>query len=589
MANASFGSNRTFRVRIVMADSANGFESASDIDPNSTIGDMLDLQVERYPDRDALVNVEAGERYTYAEFRDEVDRVARGLMALDIERGQHVGIWATNYSEWVLTQFATAKIGAVMVNVNPAYRTHEIAYLLEQSEANALILIGRFRNSDYVGMLNEVVPELKDSNPGELNSHRFPYLRNVIHIVPHGDRDATTPDGMWSWQEMVARHVDVSAQQLADRQAGCRPDDPVNIQYTSGTTGNPKGAMLTHHNLVSNGLYVGDAIELTEEDRLCVPVPFYHCFGCVMGNLGCITHGSAIVIATEHFDPLKTLQAIEQERCTALYGVPTMFTAQLEHPEFDSFDVTSLRTGIMAGSPCPIEVMRQVIDKMGAHQMTIAYGQTEHSPVITQTLVTDSIERRVSTVGAVLPGVEARIVDHESGQILGPGVQGELQARSSMVMTGYYNLPEATAAAIDDEGWLHTGDLAEVDEDGYYKITGRLKDMIIRGGENVYPREIEEFLYTHPKISDVQVIGVPDERFGEEVMAWVMLRQGESADEEEIREFCRGKIAHFKVPRYVKVTEEFPMTVTGKIQKFRMREMAVEELGLQIASKIETA
>ena len=293
-----------------MADSANGFQSASGIDPNSTIGDMLDLQVERYPDRDALVNVEAGERYTYAEFRDEVDRVARGLMALGIDRGQHVGIWATNYSEWVLTQFATAKIGAVMVNVNPAYRTHEIAYLLEQSEANALILIGRFRNSDYAGMLNEVVPELKDSNPGELNSHRFPYLRNVIHIVPHDDRDATTPDGMWSWQEMVARHIDVSVDQLADRQSGCRPNDPVNIQYTSGTTGNPKGAMLTHHNLVSNGLYVGDAIELTEEDRLCVPVPFYHCFGCVMGNLGCITHGSAIVIATEHFDPLKTLQAI---------------------------------------------------------------------------------------------------------------------------------------------------------------------------------------------------------------------------------------------------------------------------------------
>ena len=562
---------------------------SNSVNPNSTIGDMLDLQADRFFDRDALVNVETGERFTYAGFRDEVERVARGLMALGIERGQHVGIWATNYSEWVLTQFATAKIGAVMVNVNPAYRTHEIAYVLEQSEANTLILIGRFRNSDYVGMLNEVVPELKDFNPGELSSQRFPYLRNVIHIPPHSDDGAPTPDGMLAWDEMVARHTEVSPEQLAERQAGCQPDDPVNIQYTSGTTGNPKGAMLTHHNLVSNGLYVGDAIELTEMDRLCVPVPFYHCFGCVMGNLGCITHGSAIIIATEHFDPLKTLQAVERERCTALYGVPTMFIAQLDHPEFDSFDVSSLRTGIMAGSPCPIEVMRQVIDKMGAHQMTIAYGQTEHSPVITQTLVTDSIERRVSTVGAVLPGVEARIVDTESGQILGPGVQGELQARSSMVMRGYYNMPEATASAIDDEGWLHTGDLAEVDGDGYYKITGRLKDMIIRGGENVYPREIEEFLYTHPKISDVQVIGVPDERFGEEVMAWVMLRQGESADEQEIREYCRGKIAHFKVPRYVKVTEEFPMTVTGKIQKFRMREMAVEELGLEVASQIETA
>ncbi len=573
-----------------MADNVDAIESASGINPNSTIGDVLDRQVERFAERDALVNVETGERYTYAEFRDEVERVARGLMALGIQRGHHVGIWATNYSQWVLTQFATAKIGAVMVNVNPAYRTHELAYVLEQSEANALILIGRFRNSNYAAMVNEVVPELKDSNPGELRSSQFPYLRNIICIPPHGDgTGAETPPGMWSWDEMVAKHSEVSPAQLAARQAECRPDDPINIQYTSGTTGNPKGAMLTHHNLVSNGLYVGDAIELTENDRLCVPVPFYHCFGCVMGNLGCITHGSAIIIASEHFDPLKTLQALEQERCTALYGVPTMFIAQLGHADFDRFDVSSLRTGIMAGSPCPIEVMRQVIDRMGAHQMTIAYGQTEHSPVITQTLVSDSIERRVSTVGAVLPGVEARIVDPESGEILGPGVQGELQARSSMVMRGYYNMPEATAAAIDGEGWLHTGDLAEVDEDGYYKITGRLKDMIIRGGENVYPREIEEFLYTHPKVSDVQVIGVPDERFGEEVMAWVMLRPGESADAEEIREFCQGRIAHFKVPRYVKVTEEFPMTVTGKIQKFRMREMAVEELGLQAASKIETA
>ena len=573
-----------------MGDSVNGINSASGVDPYSTIGDVLDRQAERFAERDALVNVETGERYTYGEFRDEVERVARGLMALGIQRGHHVGIWATNYSEWVLTQFATAKIGAVMVNVNPAYRTHELAYVLEQSEANAMILIGRFRNSDYAAMLNEVVPELKDSNPGELRSSQFPYLRNVICIPPHGDgADAETPAGMWAWDEMVAKHSEVSPEQLAARQSECLPDDPINIQYTSGTTGNPKGAMLTHHNLVSNGLYVGDAIELTENDRLCVPVPFYHCFGCVMGNLGCITHGSAIIIASEHFDPLKTLQALEQERCTALYGVPTMFIAQLGQADFDSFDVSSLRTGIMAGSPCPIEVMRQVIDRMGAHQMTIAYGQTEHSPVITQTLVSDSIERRVSTVGAVLPGVEARIVDPENGEILGPGIQGELQARSSMVMQGYYNMPEATAAAIDDEGWLHTGDLAEVDQDGYYKITGRLKDMIIRGGENVYPREIEEFLYTHPKISDVQVIGVPDERFGEEVMAWVMLRPGESAEAEEIREFCRGRIAHFKVPRYVKVTTEFPMTVTGKIQKFRMREMAVEELGLQTASQIETA
>ena len=575
-----------------MADSANVNGSSTGVDVNCTIGDMLDRQAERFADRDALVHFETGARYTYSEFRDGVDRVARGLMALGVQRGHHVGIWSTNYSEWVLTQFATAKIGAVMVNVNPAYRTHELAYVLEQSEANALILIGKFRNSDYVGMLNEVVPELQDSNPGGLNTSRLPYLRNVIFIPPHGNEDGAekeTPTGMWSWEEMIGKHGEVPSAQLSARQAECHPDDPVNIQYTSGTTGNPKGAMLTHHNLVANAVYVGDCIELTEDDRLCIPVPFYHCFGCVMGNLGCITHGSAIIVPSEHFDALKTLQALEKERCTALYGVPTMFIAQLDHPEFDSFKITSLRTGIMAGSPCPIEVMRQVIDRMGAHQMTIAYGQTEHSPVITQTLTSDSIERRVSTVGKVLPGVEARIADPETGEVLGPDVQGELQARSSMVMRGYYNMQDATASAIDDEGWLHTGDLATVDEDGYFKITGRLKDMIIRGGENVYPREIEEFLYTHPKISDVQVIGVPDERFVEEVMAWVVLKPGESADPDEIREYCRGKIAHYKIPRYVKVATEFPMTVTGKIQKFRMREMAVEELGLEAASQIETA
>ena len=572
-----------------MVESAGINGTASGVDTYSTIGNILDRQAERFAERDALVNFETGEKFTYSEFRDEVERVARGLMALGIRKGQHVGIWSTNYNEWVLTQFATAKIGAVMVNVNPAYRTHELAYVLEQSEANALIFIGRFRNSDYSAMVNEVVPELKDCNPGQLSSSQFPYLRHVVFIPPHSEPDAETPPGMWSWSEMVGRHTEVSREQMLARQSECDPDDPVNIQYTSGTTGNPKGAMLTHHNLVANGVYVGDCIELTENDRLCIPVPFYHCFGCVMGNLGCITHGSAIVIPAEHFDPLKTLQALDKERCTALYGVPTMFIAQLDHPEFDSFDLSSLRTGIMAGSPCPIEVMRQVIDRMGAHQMTIAYGQTEHSPVITQTLTSDSIERRVSTVGKVLPGVEARVVDPETGREVGPGVQGELQARSSMVMRGYYNMPEATSSTIDEEGWLRTGDLAEVDEDGYYKITGRLKDMIIRGGENVYPREIEEFLYTHPKVSDVQVIGVPDERFGEEVMAWVMLKPGESVDSEEIREFCRGRIAHFKVPRYVKVAEEFPMTVTGKIQKFRMREMAVEELGLQVASRIETA
>ena len=565
------------------------------IEPRSTMGEVLDRQAERFGGNDALVNVETGARFTYAQFRHEVRRVARGLMAIGIRRGDHVGIWATNYTEWALTQFATALIGAVMVNVNPAYRTHELAYLLEQSEANALILIGRFRSSDYGAMLNEVVPELAAARPGELRSARFPYLRNVIFIPPYAGAvapdaaDYPTPAGMWAWGEMLSRHSEVSPEQLAERQAQGRPDDPVNIQYTSGTTGNPKGAMLTHANLVANGLHVGDAIKLTPQDRLCVPVPFYHCFGCVMGNIGCVTHGSAIVIPSEHFDPLKTLQAVEQERCTALYGVPTMFIAELGHPEFENFDVSSLRTGIMAGSPCPIEVMRQVIDRMGAAEVTIAYGLTEASPVITQTATDDDIERRVSTVGRALPGVEVRLVDPDSGREVGPGEQGELLTRSGMVMQGYYNMPEATAAAIDADGWLHTGDLATADAQGYYRITGRLKDMIVRGGENVYPREIEEFLYTHPKVADVQVIGVPDERFVEEVMAWVRLKPGETADAEEIREFCRGQIAHYKIPRYIKFTNEFPMTVTGKIQKFRMRETAIEELGLQQASRIETA
>ena len=562
---------------------------AGSIDPRSTIGDVLDQQAERFGDRDALVHVETGARYTYTEFREEVDRVARGFLALGIQPGQHVGIWATNYTEWVLSQFATAKIGAVLVNVNPAYRTHELAYLLEQSETNALVLIGRFRTSDYVAMVNEVVPELRDSQPGELSSPRFPNLRHVIYVPSPSGPAAKTPAGMWAWRELVERGREISEAELQRRQAGCDPDDVVNIQYTSGTTGTPKGAMLTHQNLVANGLYVGDAMEMTEEDRLCIPVPFYHCFGCVMGNLGCVTHGATMVVPAEYFDPLKTLTAVAQEKCTALYGVPTMFIAQLGHPEFANFDLSSLRTGIMAGSPCPIEVMRQVIDQMGASEITIAYGLTEASPVVTQTLIGDPIERQVSTVGAALPNVEVKLVDPETDAEVATGEQGELCTRSSMVMKGYYNMPEATAAAIDRDGWLHSGDLATVNEDGYYKITGRLKDMIIRGGENVYPREIEEFLYTHPKVSDVQVIGVPDERFGEEVMAWVMLRPGESASEEEIREFCRGRIAHYKVPRYVKMTSEFPMTVTGKIQKFRMREMAVEELGLQQASQIETA
>ena len=566
------------------------------IDTRSTIGDILDIQTQRFAEREALVHAATGDRFNYREFHAEVERVARGLLSIGIAKGQHVGIWATNYTEWVLAQFATAKIGAVLVTVNPAYRTSELAYVLEQAQIGALILIGRFRapvltgrTSDYAGMVNEVVPELAAASPGELNSTRFPHLRHVIFIPPHDDASTPTPPGMWRWDDLLTLAEQTSPDDLRNSQAQCGPDDVINIQYTSGTTGNPKGAMLTHHNLLSNALHVGDAMEMDEHDRLCIPVPFYHCFGCVMGSLNCVVHGSTMIIPAERFDPLQTLRAISTERCTAVHGVPTMFIAQLGHPEFTNLDLSSLRTGIMAGSPCPIEVMREVIDRMGADRITIAYGQTEASPVVTQTLADDSIERRVSTVGKVLPGVEVRLVDPETGLVVGPGQQGELQTRSAMVMKGYFNMPEATADAIDADGWLHTGDLATVDEDGYYKITGRLKDMIIRGGENIYPREIEEFLYTHPQIDDVQVIGVPDERFGEEVMAWVRLKPDADATEESIRDFCRGKIAHYKVPRYVKFTDEFPMTVTGKIQKFRMREMAVEELGLQTAAGVQTA
>ena len=560
-----------------------------DLELRVTIGDLLDSQTELFAQRDALVHVEAGTRFTYREFKDECDRVARGLMALGIEKGQHVGIWVTNYSEWVVAQFATAKIGAVLVTVNPSYRTHELEYVLKQSEANALILIGQFRNSDYVSMANEVIPELKNSTPGELRCSKLPNLRHVVFIPTPSDPKTKTPDGMWSWEDVRLKASEVTGKELSKRQASCDPDDTINIQYTSGTTGNPKGAMLTHYNIVANGYYTGEGMRFTEEDRLCIPVPFYHCFGCVLGNLACVTHGSTMVIPSEYFDPLKTLEAVQKEKCTALHGVPTMFIAQLGHDRFSEFDLGALRTGMMAGSPCPIEVMRQVVDQMGASQITIGYGLTEASPVITLTRTEDTLERRVSTVGTALPNVEVKLVDPESGQDTPVGKQGELLTRSFMVMKGYYNLPEATNAAIDKHGWLHTGDLATVDDAGYYRITGRLKDMIIRGGENVYPREIEEFLYTHPKVADVQVIGVPDERFVEEVMAWVMLKPGEMCDDEEIRDFCKGKIAHYKIPRYIKMATEFPMTVTGKIQKFKMREMAIDELGLHSAAKIETA
>ena len=561
----------------------------SPADLKMTIGDLLDRQADRFGDRDALVHVDWDLRYTWSQFREECESIARGLMALGINKGDHVALWATNYPEWVIAQFATAQIGAVLVTVNPAYRTHELEYLLRQSDTTTLMLIGKFRSSDYVGMLQEVVPELAHSMPGQLQSEKLPGLRNVIYIPPHDGTAGACPQGMFSWADLRTIGEEVTPAALAQRQAECHPDDVICIMYTSGTTGNPKGVMLTHHNLVANATYTKEGLQFTEEDRLCIPVPFYHCFGSVLGTLCCATAAAAMVVPSEYFEPEKALVAVEKERCTAIHGVPTMFIAELEHANFDQFDLGSLRTGIMAGSPCPIEVMRQVIDRMGCREMTVGYGLTEAAPIITLTRSDDAIERRVSTVGTAVPYVEVKIVDPDTGEEVPVGEQGELCSRSFMNMKGYYKMPEATEAAIDADAWLHTGDLATVDADGYFKITGRSKDMIIRGGENVYPREIEEFLYTNPKVADVQVIGVPDQRFGEEIMAWVSLRAGQEATEEEIMDFCRGRIAHYKVPRYVKFVSEFPMTVTGKIQKYVMRDVSIQELQLEGAANVETA
>ena len=548
-----------------------------------TIGDLLDRQAARFGDHDALIHVEHGVRLTYAAFRDECNRVAKGLIALGVKKGDHVGIWATNYPEWVVAQFATAKIGAVLVTVNPSYRTYELEYLLKQSDTSTLILVASYRTSDYVAMLGELIPELREATPGDVRSARFPILKRVIFI------GRERHSGMILWSDLAQLGQAVSDDELARRQAACDPDDVINIQYTSGTTGFPKGAQLTHFNVVADASYIAACMKFSERDRLCIPVPFYHCFGCVLGTLCCVTRGAAMVIPAEYFDPLKTLTAVEQEACTALHGVPTMFIAELQHPDFARFSFPGLRTGIMAGSPCPIEVMKQVVERMGAKEITIAYGQTESSPVITQTRTDDPIELRVSTVGRALPNVEVKIVDPDSGEELPPGRQGELCTRGFIVMKGYYNMPEATAKAIDHDGWLHTGDLAVMDERGYCKITGRLKDMIIRGGENIYPREIEEFLYSHPKIADVQIVGVPDLKYGEEVLAWVKLKEGQTASADEVRDFCRDRIAHYKIPRYIKFVEEFPMTVTGKIQKYKIRDAAIEELQLQDAARVATA
>ena len=519
-----------------------------------TIGANFDRTVAAFPGRLALVDIPAGLRYSYAELKREVDALALGLLAAGIGKGDRVGIWSPNRAEWTVTQYATAKIGAILVNINPAYRTSELEFVLSQSGCTLLVAAQRLKTSDYAAMIAEVAPRCAD-------------LEQVVLL------------GTPQWQALLdaGRHADKTALE----QIALSTDDPINIQYTSGTTGFPKGATLSHHNILNNGFFVGELCHYTEQDRVCIPVPFYHCFGMVMGNLAATSHGAAMIIPAPVFDPVKTLEAVQNERCTSLYGVPTMFIAELAVPDIDRYDLSSLRTGIMAGSPCPVEVMKQVIDRMGMTEVSICYGMTETSPVSTQTRVDDSVQRRVATVGRAGPHIEVKVVDPVTGLTVPRDAPGELCTRGYSVMLGYWRQPDKTNEVIDAARWMHTGDLAVMDDDGYLSITGRIKDMVIRGGENIYPREVEEFLYTHPDIMDAQVIGVPDAKYGEELMAWIRLRPGAiEITAESLREFCTGKLAHYKIPRYVHITEEFPMTVTGKVRKVEMREKSAEILGL---------
>jgi fatty-acyl-CoA synthase len=548
-----------------------------------TIGRTLRETARKHPGRPALVFPQFDYRRTWVEFDGEVDATAKALLGLGIQKGEHIALWATNWPQWVLLQFAAARVGAVLVNINPAYRSHELSYVIKQSDAVALFLIDKFRNSDYFAMVRDAVPELAGAPPGKLTSKEFPRLREVVSLT---NQPAA---GMRSCDDFLALGRPISDAALTVRENGLAPGDPINIQYTSGTTGFPKGATLTHRNILLNAYYVGDCQKLTEQDGICISVPFYHCFGCVMGTLCAAVYGAAMVVPYEYFKPEESLAVIEAARATAVYGVPTMFIAMLDHPTRASRNLSSLRTGIMAGSPCPLEVMQRVVAEMGAREVTIAYGLTEASPVITQTRTDDPIELRVKTVGRPLPGFEVRLVDPATGRILGDEEQGELCARGHGVMLGYYNMPEQTARTIDADGWLHTGDLASRMANGYYRITGRIKDMVIRGGENIYPREIEEFLYTHPAVQDVAVVGVPDPKYIEELTAWIRLKPGQTASEADIREFCRGNLAHYKVPRYIRFVSEFPQTVTGKIQKFKIREAMIAELGLDQAAQREMA
>jgi fatty-acyl-CoA synthase len=535
-----------------------------------TIGDNLDRIAAAFPASDAVVSVQQGLRLTYAEFAAETDRIARAFVASGVEHGARVGIWSTNSLEWVLVQYATAKIGAVLVNVNPAYRLNELEYALRQSGVSTLVTLDRFKSSEYLEMVRELRPAL----PG------------VVEVIVIGAEPLRA--GEISWEAFGERSADCDDGRLAARKARCQFDEAINIQYTSGTTGFPKGATLSHHNILNNGFFIGEGCRYTEADRVCIPVPFYHCFGMVLGNLACTTHGAAIVIPSAAFEPALALEAVARERCTSLYGVPTMFIAELALPNFGDFDLSSLRTGIMAGSPCPVEVMKRVQSEMHMPEVTICYGMTETSPVSTQTMTDDPMQKRTETVGRVHPHIEVKVVDAE-GSIVPRGTPGELCTRGYSVMLGYWENPAATAEAIDAARYMHTGDIGTIDDDGYVNISGRIKDMVIRSGENIYPREVEEYLYRHPGIKDVQVIGVPDERYGEELCAWVIRNDGSAVTEDEIRAYCRGQIAHYKIPRYILFVDGWPMTVSGKVQKYKMREQSIEILHLEAAAKIVTA
>jgi fatty-acyl-CoA synthase len=539
-----------------------------------TIGRAFDDTALRFARRDALIVPAQQVRWSYAELKNRVDLLAAGLLSMGLQRGDRIGIWAPNCAEWAVAQFATAKAGLILVNINPAYRLSELEFCLNKVSCRALIAAERLKNSDYIAMLRTLAPELDGCSPGELDSAKLPHLKHVIRL----GRARTS--GFFNFDDVLQKGGAADRARLERLQADLQPDDAINIQFTSGTTGLPKGATLSHYNILNNGYFVGRRIGLTERDRICIPVPLYHCFGMVMGNLAAITHGAAMIYPAESFDPVKTLEAVDRERATALYGVPTMFIAELEAPDFASYDLASLRTGIMAGSPCPVEVMKRVISQMHLAEITNCYGMTETSPVSFQSAIDDNFDRRVSTVGRVHPHVQVKVVDTQ-GRCVPRGIQGELLTRGYSVMKGYWQDLEKTLEVIDDAGWMHTGDLGVIDAEGYGNVTGRLKDLVIRGGENVYPREVEEFLYRNAKVQAVQVCGVPDAKFGEEICAWIQLKSGATATEEEIRSYCQGQIAHYKIPRYIRFVTEFPMTITGKVQKFVIRQHMINELGLE--------